>query len=286
MPSVQMGCGMRQRLEVRHRVCPARAGDLLHRLQIPLPVPGRAGHRDHGCGVRQCASTSQCWHTHAWRKTRQCPKFSQAVADLLAGSADQRLLEKIIATLPCRPLSAQCLAGMQRSRRSALSAQNEPPRPWGSLSAARAAGDGRVAPLFKHVFPPAAAPSLALIGLLWKSIRNTQFELQARRPSLAAVPATPRSASASVGRCADRGELAGPLLFSIHARCSAGRTGMRSARAGVWRMSTPAIVAANRGVVASVCQQASRPGAQPSSEQTLLAATARASPACTALGGE
>lgn len=43
-----------------------------------------------------------------------------------------------------------------------------------------AADDMRVAPLFKHVFPPAAAPSLAFIGLLFKSLRNTQFELQAR----------------------------------------------------------------------------------------------------------
>ena len=42
------------------------------------------------------------------------------------------------------------------------------------------ADDMRVAPLFKHVFPPAAAPSLAFIGLLFKSLRNTQFELQAR----------------------------------------------------------------------------------------------------------
>ena len=36
----------------------------------------------------------------------------------------------------------------------------------------------RVSPLYKHVFPPAAAPRLAFIGLLYKSLRNVQFELQ------------------------------------------------------------------------------------------------------------
>ncbi len=35
-------------------------------------------------------------------------------------------------------------------------------------------------PLYKHIFVPAVAPSLALVGLLWKSLRNPQFELQAR----------------------------------------------------------------------------------------------------------
>ncbi|KAK9832816.1 hypothetical protein WJX81_004138 [Elliptochloris bilobata] len=40
--------------------------------------------------------------------------------------------------------------------------------------------DMRVAPLYKHVFPPAAAPTLAFIGLLFKSLRNMQFELQAK----------------------------------------------------------------------------------------------------------
>lgn len=70
------------------------------------------------------------------------------------------------------------------------------------------AGDMRVHPLYKHVFVPsgmapnpsplhrsahskvleyvnvrvllcaAVAPTLALIGLLWKSLRNPQFELQ------------------------------------------------------------------------------------------------------------
>ena len=43
-----------------------------------------------------------------------------------------------------------------------------------------AADDMRVAPLYKHIFPPAAAPRLAFLGLLFKSIRNVQFELQAR----------------------------------------------------------------------------------------------------------
>jgi len=114
----------------------------------------------------------------------------------------------------------------------------EAPRPQGSLTAARTAGDGRVAPLFKHVFPPAAAPSLAFIGLLWKSIRNTQFELQARHP-LAAVPTMPRSASVGVGRCTNAGEPARPLLASVQAQCSATRTGMRCARARNRRVSTP-----------------------------------------------
>lgn len=45
----------------------------------------------------------------------------------------------------------------------------------------------RVAPLFKHIFPPAAAPRLAFLGLLFKSIRNVQFELQARL-ALQAMP--------------------------------------------------------------------------------------------------
>ena len=43
------------------------------------------------------------------------------------------------------------------------------------------AEDGRVHPLYKHIFVPAVAPTLALVGLLWKSLRNPQFELQVCR---------------------------------------------------------------------------------------------------------
>eukprot|EP00884_Botryococcus_braunii_P004143 jgi/Botrbrau1/1372/Bobra.0063s0080.2 len=39
-------------------------------------------------------------------------------------------------------------------------------------------GRMRVAPLWKHIFVPGYAPTLAFIGLLQKSIRNSQFELQ------------------------------------------------------------------------------------------------------------
>lgn len=58
-----------------------------------------------------------------------------------------------------------------------------------------AADDMRVAPLFKHVFPPVAAPSLAFIGLLFKSLRNTQFELQARPSKPLLLSAAAPSAS-------------------------------------------------------------------------------------------
>ena len=51
------------------------------------------------------------------------------------------------------------------------------PRVVGMLCAA---DDMRVSPLYKHIFPPAAAPRLAFIGLVYKSLRNLQFELQAR----------------------------------------------------------------------------------------------------------
>ncbi len=36
----------------------------------------------------------------------------------------------------------------------------------------------RVHPLYQHIFPPDTAPTLAFIGLLWKSLRNPQFEYQ------------------------------------------------------------------------------------------------------------
>ena len=36
----------------------------------------------------------------------------------------------------------------------------------------------RVHPLYQHIFPPDTAPTLAFIGLLWKSVRNPQFEYQ------------------------------------------------------------------------------------------------------------
>ena len=38
--------------------------------------------------------------------------------------------------------------------------------------------DMRVDPLWMHIFPPSVAPSLAFVGLLWKSLRNWQFQLQ------------------------------------------------------------------------------------------------------------
>lgn len=38
--------------------------------------------------------------------------------------------------------------------------------------------DMRVDPLWQHIFPPAVAPTLAFVGLIWKSLRNPQFELQ------------------------------------------------------------------------------------------------------------
>ena len=40
--------------------------------------------------------------------------------------------------------------------------------------------DMRVDPLWQHIFPPSVAPTLAFVGLAWKSIRNQQFELQVR----------------------------------------------------------------------------------------------------------
>lgn len=38
--------------------------------------------------------------------------------------------------------------------------------------------DMRVDPLWQHIFPPNVAPTLAFVGLIWKSLRNPQFELQ------------------------------------------------------------------------------------------------------------
>jgi len=60
--------------------CPTRAGDLLHRLQVPLPIPGRAGHRDHGCGVR-----------HACKHQPLVANIYLAQDKESAASADQRL---------------------------------------------------------------------------------------------------------------------------------------------------------------------------------------------------
>lgn len=40
--------------------------------------------------------------------------------------------------------------------------------------------DNRVGPLYQHVFPPAAAPTLAFVGLPWKVVPFPQFELQGR----------------------------------------------------------------------------------------------------------
>ena len=47
--------------------------------------------------------------------------------------------------------------------------------------------DMRVTPLWQHIFPPSVAPTLAFIGLLWKSLRNPQFELQACSGSISSA---------------------------------------------------------------------------------------------------
>lgn len=50
--------------------------------------------------------------------------------------------------------------------------------PWLDHTGLVQTTDMHVAPLFKHIFSPAVAPTLAFIGLLWKSLRFPQFELQ------------------------------------------------------------------------------------------------------------
>ncbi|KAL6280099.1 hypothetical protein ACE6H2_016980 [Prunus campanulata] len=40
--------------------------------------------------------------------------------------------------------------------------------------------DNRVGPLYKHVFPPALAPSLSFVGLPWKVVPFPEFELQSK----------------------------------------------------------------------------------------------------------
>ncbi|CAL9133004.1 unnamed protein product [Musa acuminata var. zebrina] len=40
--------------------------------------------------------------------------------------------------------------------------------------------DNRVGPLYKHIFPPFLAPSLAFIGIPWKVVPFTMFELQSK----------------------------------------------------------------------------------------------------------
>ncbi|KAL0040488.1 hypothetical protein WJX77_008534 [Trebouxia sp. C0004] len=40
--------------------------------------------------------------------------------------------------------------------------------------------DMRVDPLWQHIFPPNVAPTLSFVGLIWKSLRNPQFELQSK----------------------------------------------------------------------------------------------------------
>ncbi|PRQ18135.1 putative flavin monooxygenase, FAD/NAD(P)-binding domain-containing protein [Rosa chinensis] len=40
--------------------------------------------------------------------------------------------------------------------------------------------DNRVGPLFKHVFPPALAPSLSFVGVPWKTVPFPNFELQSK----------------------------------------------------------------------------------------------------------
>jgi hypothetical protein len=50
----------------------------------------------------------------------------------------------------------------------------------GSCPGAPTIDDNRVAPLYKHIFPPSLAPRLAFIGLPWKVVPFPQFELQAQ----------------------------------------------------------------------------------------------------------
>ena len=38
----------------------------------------------------------------------------------------------------------------------------------------------RVGPLYQHVFPPAAAPTLSFVGLPWKVVPFCQYELQSK----------------------------------------------------------------------------------------------------------
>jgi hypothetical protein len=49
----------------------------------------------------------------------------------------------------------------------------------GTPAAARV-DDGRVHAMYRHVFPPRFAPTLAFVGLPWKIVPFPQFELQAR----------------------------------------------------------------------------------------------------------
>ena len=50
--------------------------------------------------------------------------------------------------------------------------------PWLQSTGLLQTEDMRVHPLYQHIFPPDTAPSLSFIGLLWKSLRNPQFEFQ------------------------------------------------------------------------------------------------------------
>lgn len=62
-------------------------------------------------------------------------------------------------------------------------------------NSAISAVDNCVSPLYKHVFPPALAPSLSFIGLPWKVVPFPQFETQARWIAKAlsgAAPLPPR----------------------------------------------------------------------------------------------
>lgn len=38
----------------------------------------------------------------------------------------------------------------------------------------------RVSPLYQHIFPPSAAPTLSFVGLPWKVVPFAQYELQAK----------------------------------------------------------------------------------------------------------
>ena len=49
-----------------------------------------------------------------------------------------------------------------------------------TAGAAVRAADGRVAPLYQHVVPPALAPTLSFVGLPWKTLPFPQMELQAK----------------------------------------------------------------------------------------------------------
>ncbi len=69
----------------------------------------------------------------------------------------------------------------------------------------------RVAPLYKHVWP-IIAPGLAFIGLVWKSLRFIQFEMQVPPPHPPPNP-FPRFKRMMLGDSKDSLSQANQLLF-------------------------------------------------------------------------